>query len=95
MLYFYLFYQANFLSGLNEFRGVTRNRFAGQSVFYANAEFRKSLTKVKNYVAPFDMGVLVHSDLGRVWIKNDASDLKTVSFSELFSSKGITAVDTT
>ena len=70
----YNFYQANFLSGLNELRGVTRNRFAGKSAFYYNTEIRKSLKKVQSYVIPFDVGVLVHGDLGRVWVDDDQSD---------------------
>lgn len=76
----YLFYQANFLSGLNEFRGVTRNRFSGESVAYGNAEIRKSLTKVKNYIIPFDIGIVGHFDTGRVWVENDQSDLWHYSY---------------
>lgn len=68
------FYHAKFLSGLNNLRGIGRNRFAGESVFFSNFEFRKSLTKVDNYVVPFDLGFFVHTDLGRVWVDNESSD---------------------
>ena len=69
----YNFYQANFLNGLEHFRGVPRNRFAGRTSSYSNAELRQSLIKVKNYVMPFDLGVVVHSDFGRVWISGENS----------------------
>lgn len=68
------FYQANFLSGLNEFRGITRNRFAGKTVSYNNAEIRKSFFKVRNYIAPFDFGLLAHYDIARVWQEGQNSD---------------------
>ncbi len=71
----YLFYQSNFLSGLDQFRGITRNRFSGESIAYGNAEIRKSFTKVKNYVMPFDLGALLHFDVGRVWVDQDQSNL--------------------
>lgn len=70
----YNFYQANFLGGINELRGLARNRFAGKSVAYGNMELRKSLLKVKSYVAPFDFGLLIHGDIGRVWVSDDTSD---------------------
>lgn len=69
----YEFYQANFLSGTGQLRGLPRNRFAGKSVAYGNAEFRKSFLKNKNTLALFDVGMLVHADIGRVWVDNDRS----------------------
>lgn len=70
----YSFFQANFLSGTNELRGLPRNRFAGKSVAYGNAELRKSFLKNKNTLALFDVGMLLHGDIGRVWVDNDNSD---------------------
>jgi len=67
------FYQSNFLSGLNEMRGLTRNRFAGETSVYFNSEIRKSFLKVKNYVAAFDFGMLAHADLGRVYEEGESS----------------------
>lgn len=64
----YNFYHANYLSGIGQLRGITRNRYAGESVSYNNIEIRKSFMKVSNYVALFDFGALVHYDIGRVWI---------------------------
>jgi UDP-2,3-diacylglucosamine pyrophosphatase LpxH len=70
----YHFYQANFLSGIRHLRGIPRNRFAGESVTYGNLELRKSFLKVRNYLAPFDFGMLFHGDIGRVWVDDDYSD---------------------
>ena len=69
----YRFYQANFLSGMQQMRGLSRNRFAGESVVFGNLEFRKSFLKVKNYIMPFDFGMLLHTDIGRVYVENDSS----------------------
>ena len=76
----YNFYQANFLSGLEHFRGVERNRFAGRTASFSNAELRQSLIKVKNYVMPFDLGVLFNADIARVWISGEDSDVWHNSF---------------
>ncbi len=70
----YAFYQANFLSGTNEVRGLSRNRYAGDSKLFGNLEFRKSFIKIKNTVALVDLGVLAHADVGRVWVENSTSD---------------------
>lgn len=76
----YLFFQANFLDGFENFRGVNRNRFAGRTNNYNSAELRYSLFKVRNYIAPFDVGLIAHSDLARVWEDNEDSDLWHTSF---------------
>lgn len=70
----YNFYQSAFLSGLSQMRGITRNRFAGESASYSNIELRRSFFKVKNYVAPFDFGMLAHYDLGRIWTEKIDSE---------------------
>jgi hypothetical protein len=70
----YNFYQSNFLSGLSEMRGISRNRYAGKTVSYNNVELRRSFFKVRNYIAPFDFGILAHYDLGKVWAKGQDSD---------------------
>jgi hypothetical protein len=70
----YAFFQANFLNGFTNFRGIQRNRFSGRTSSYNNAELRMSLFKVRNYVAPFDIGILAHADVARVWEDNEQSD---------------------
>ncbi len=71
----YLFFQSNFLNGFKNFRGVQRNRYAGKTSAYNNVDFRFSLFKVRNYIAPFDFGLLAHVDLARVWEPGDDSDV--------------------
>ncbi len=61
------FFQSNFLDGFVNFRGVRRNRYAGNASLFHNIELRQSLLKVKTYTAPFDIGLLGHFDLGKVW----------------------------
>jgi hypothetical protein len=70
----YAFFQANFLGGISNFRGVQRNRYSGQTSVYNNADLRISLFKVPNYVVPFDIGLLGHYDIARVWEENEESD---------------------
>ena len=70
----YAFFQSNFLSGIRNFRGIQRNRFGARTSTYQNIELRKSLFKVKNYIAPFDFGLLAHYDLARVWKDNESSN---------------------
>lgn len=71
----FAFYQANFLSGVTELRGLPRNRYAGESVGYGNLELRKSFIKNKDVLALFDFGVLTHGDVGRVWVDGENSKL--------------------
>ncbi|MBL4706846.1 MAG: metallophosphoesterase [Flavobacteriales bacterium] len=70
----FAFYQSNFLSGITELRGLPRNRFAGNSVAFGNAELRKSFMKNRNSPALFDLGMILHGDIGRVWYEKENSD---------------------
>ncbi len=56
------FYQANYINGIKNFRGIERNKYETESFFYQNIEVRQSLLKLKTYIAPFDMGILGHVD---------------------------------
>ncbi len=71
----YAFYQANFIGGYKQFRGLRRNRFSGKVAFYNNIDLRMSLLKVKNYLSPFEVGVLTHFDYGRVWQPGEHSEV--------------------
>lgn len=68
------FYQANFLGGLSQIRGLTRNRFAGERVAFSNIEIRKSFLRVPNYLIPFDVGMVTHFDFGRLWVDDQSSN---------------------
>ncbi len=76
----YAFFQASFLNGFQNFRGVQRNRFSGRTATYHNIEFRSSFLKIRNYLAPFDMGILGHADFARVWEDGESSTLWHNSF---------------
>jgi len=69
------FFQSNFLDGFVNFRGVRRNRYAGDACFYNNFELRQSLFNLRTYAAPFDIGLLAHFDVGKVW-ETDISSSK-------------------
>jgi hypothetical protein len=68
------FYQSAFIGGQNEFRGVRRNRYAGHTAQYNNVELRVDLRRFKNYTLPFELGVMGHYDLARVWLEGENSD---------------------
>lgn len=74
------FFQSNFLDGYLNFRGVRRNRFAGNAALFYNLELRQSLFKVYTYTAPLDVGVLAHFDMGKVWEK----EVKSARFHNSF-----------
>lgn len=76
----YAFFHANFLSGFRNFRGVLRNRYSGETASFNNADIRVSLFKVPNYIVPFDVGLLGHYDLARVWQPGEDSDRWHESF---------------
>jgi hypothetical protein len=76
----YAFFQANFLNGLSNFRGIDRNRLSGRSSLYQNTDLRFSLLKFRNYIAPFDVGVYAHADIARVFQDHENSSLWHNSF---------------
>lgn len=76
----YAFFQASFLDGFQNFRGIQRNRLSGRTATYHNVELRSSFLKIRNYLAPFDMGILAHADLARVWEDGESSQLWHNSF---------------
>ena len=67
------FYQSMFLSGDNRLtgfgnlRGLNRNRYAGQTLFYQNNEVRTKLFSFSNVIMSADFGVNLFFDHGRVW----------------------------
>jgi hypothetical protein len=63
----YAFFQSNFLSGFENFRGVRRNRYSGQSSNFNNAEIRMNLFKIRNYIVPLDIGAMAHFDVAKIW----------------------------
>ncbi|GAB5533975.1 MAG: metallophosphoesterase [Rubricoccaceae bacterium] len=63
----YPFYDAAVLGGSDALRGFRRERFAGRTAAYGNAEVRTKLFNLATYVVPFEVGALAFADAGRVW----------------------------
>lgn len=72
------FYQAQYLGSDDNLRGYRKERFAGRSKFYNQAELRLKVANFKTYLFPASFGVFAFLDAGRVWVKND-SDKKTLA----------------
>ncbi len=72
------FYQAQFLGSDDNLRGYRRERFAGRTKFYNQAELRLRLANFRTYLFPAAFGVFAFIDAGRVWVKND-TDQKMLS----------------
>ncbi|MDZ7659019.1 BamA/TamA family outer membrane protein [Fodinibius sp.] len=76
----YKFFHANTLGGNSllgdpgNLRGFLRDRFAGRTSFFQNAEFRTRLFNFQSYLFPADVGILGFFDNGRVWINGETSN---------------------
>ena len=76
----YFFYQAPTLGGFTSLRGFRINRFAGDWTFSQSTDLRLKGFSVKNRILPFDLGFFAAGDYGRVWVRNDNSDIWHSSF---------------
>lgn len=68
------FFNANILGGRTNLRGYRRTRFYGQTFFYHNLDVRLKLASFRSYIFPGQAGILLFHDVGRVWVKNEASN---------------------
>jgi len=66
-------HESAFIGGSDSVRGYDRNRFAGDSSAYGNAQIMLSLFRM-NLVLPLRVGVIGLVDAGRVWVDGDPSD---------------------
>lgn len=71
----YEFYQAADLGGDTGLRGYRTERFTGKSAFAAGADLRYSFNEFTTGFLPFQIGVFVGGDLGRVWTGDRDSDV--------------------
>jgi hypothetical protein len=71
----YEFYQANTIGGSENLRGYWRTRFTGTNSFYQNTDIRIKLAELQGYVFRGALGVYGFFDDGRVWIKNEHSNV--------------------
>ncbi len=69
------FYQSNTLGGSTNLRGFRRDRFSGKTSVFQNTELRVNFGTFNAYVLKGQFGVLTFSDVGRVWIPDEASDV--------------------
>ncbi|MDZ4793715.1 MAG: ShlB/FhaC/HecB family hemolysin secretion/activation protein [Bacteroidota bacterium] len=69
------FFHAQYLGSDDNLRGYRRERFAGKSKFYNQAELRWRLANFKTYLFPAAFGVVAFIDAGRVW-KDEDTDKK-------------------
>ncbi len=65
------FHQAQYLGNNENLRGWRKDRFAGKSKFYNQAELRWRVANFKTYLFPGALGFVFFVDAGRVWVDND------------------------
>jgi hypothetical protein len=62
--------------GVNNFlRGYRKDRFSGTSMFYSSLELRAKLFESKSYIFPGAVGLVGFTDVGKVWLKGQKSDV--------------------
>lgn len=69
------FYQSQFIGGQGNLLGYREFRFGGQHSLYNNLEMRVKIADFINYILPGQFGLLGFHDVGRVWLKGEASDV--------------------
>ncbi|SMC95012.1 BamA/TamA family outer membrane protein [Pedobacter africanus] len=69
------FYQSQFLGGQGNLLGYREFRFGGQHSLYNNLELRYKVADFINYILPGQFGLLAFHDVGRVWVRNEKSDV--------------------
>ncbi|AEW03468.1 hypothetical protein A4D02_19220 [Niastella koreensis] len=69
------FYQSAFLGGHENLLGFRQYRFAGEHMLYNNLEFRIKLANFASYILPGQFGVTGFYDVGRVWVKDESSNV--------------------
>ena len=69
----YEYFQALNLGQNNVLRGFRKNRFSGRSLAYFSFETRIKFLDIKSYILPGAFGIVTFYDMGRVWIRNEAS----------------------
>lgn len=69
------FYQNPRLGGNLSLRGYRNDRFNGNTAFYQNSDLRITFGKVKTRLFPLTVGTNISFDHGRVWLKEEDSDV--------------------
>ena len=71
----YEYFQTMNLGANNFARGYRKNRFSGTSMFYTSLELRAKLFESKSYIFPGAFGLVGFTDLGKVWLRGQSSDI--------------------
>ncbi len=74
------FYQSNYIGGQGNLLGFRSFRFGGQHSLYNNLELRTKIANVGGYILPGQFGITAFFDTGRVWTKDDRSELWHYSY---------------
>jgi hemolysin activation/secretion protein len=69
----YPFHEAAYLGGSTTVRGLRRQRYAGDTAVFGNAELRIALVQGRSGLAPL-FGLFGLADVGRVYLKGETSD---------------------
>ena len=69
----YAFQQAQYLGGTENLRGYRQYRFGGKTMAYNNLEIRYKIADFRTYLFPGSFGLFVFNDVGRVWVRHEAS----------------------
>lgn len=65
------FFHAQYLGLEDNLRGYRKQRFAGKTKFYNQAELRLRVANFNTYLFPGALGLLGFVDAGRVWVEED------------------------
>lgn len=74
------FYQSAFIGGQGNLLGFRAFRFGGQHSLYNNLEIRAKVANFGGYILPGQFGLTAFFDTGRVWQKEDTSDVWHYSY---------------
>ena len=69
----YPFFEAAFIGGADDVRGVITQRYAGDAAVYGSAELRARLGRYF-VILPGDFGLFALGDVGRVYLEGESSD---------------------
>jgi hemolysin activation/secretion protein len=70
----YPFFEAAFLGGADDVRGLRSQRYAGDAAVYGSAELRARLGRYF-LILPGEFGLFALGDVGRVYLDGESSDV--------------------
>ena len=67
------YFQALSIGADQNLHGFRKNRYMGRSSLYGSLELKVKLLEIKSYILPGPFGLTGFYDIGRVWLKDEAS----------------------